>query len=296
MKDYIILDTDIGDDIDDAFALGYLLTEDINFAAITTVFRNTKARAYQAKELVKAYGKEVDVYYGEGMPLSKEIPGFPFDNGDPLLSNPPQFDEEMMKYEIKENAVDAIIELAKKYKHNLVIFTIGAMTNVAKAIIKAPEIKNYIKCIYQMGGDFETFRPEWNILCDPKAVDIVYKSMIPVKAVGLNVTLKCSVDKSLLDSLYNSEKKETKLIIKWMKRWFEAFHFEKSVLHDPLAISSYFFDVVTFEDSYVKVIQDGEKKGSIYFSKEPFEDSVKISIATSVDRDKFIKVFARKFI
>ena len=46
----VILDTDLGDDIDDAFALGLILknSDVFDLLAVTTVYKNTKERALQA--------------------------------------------------------------------------------------------------------------------------------------------------------------------------------------------------------------------------------------------------------
>ena len=56
----IILDTDIGDDIDDAFALSILLQDKrVDLLGVTTVFRNSKMRAQMASSLALADRKSV---------------------------------------------------------------------------------------------------------------------------------------------------------------------------------------------------------------------------------------------
>ena len=72
MKKYIF-DTDIGDDIDDAFALSLLCSlAGKEIAGVTTVFRNTKKRAQLAKTLLAAAGFEnVPVYAGESFPYKE---------------------------------------------------------------------------------------------------------------------------------------------------------------------------------------------------------------------------------
>ena len=63
MKKYII-DTDIGDDIDDAFALDLALKLDLDLVCVTTVFRNVRERAAIAKKMLRLYGKKLPVYAG----------------------------------------------------------------------------------------------------------------------------------------------------------------------------------------------------------------------------------------
>ena len=67
----IILDTDIGDDVDDALALAFaLLCGEIELVGVTTVFRDTERRAELACCVLDALGRgDVPVYAGLGKPL-----------------------------------------------------------------------------------------------------------------------------------------------------------------------------------------------------------------------------------
>lgn len=68
-KRKILIDTDIGDDIDDAFALALALSsEEIETVGITTVFRNTRARAQQVQNCCKRWGKTCPCGRGNGCP------------------------------------------------------------------------------------------------------------------------------------------------------------------------------------------------------------------------------------
>ena len=70
----VILDTDIGDDIDDSFALLLLLeSKAFDVLGVTTVFRNAEKRAYMAKELIDSLGYDVKVYPGEDFPIKPKI-------------------------------------------------------------------------------------------------------------------------------------------------------------------------------------------------------------------------------
>ncbi len=289
MEYKILLDTDIGDDIDDAFALSLALkSKDIDLVAVTTVFRNTLFRARQAKQLISVAGKTVPVYAGEGMPTDGVIPNFSFTEEGDLLKTPPcQYDDGMEAFKTEDNAVDAIISYAEKYKGELIVVTIGAMTNLFKALKKDPSVARKIKKVVSMGGWFTNFEPEWNILCDPLAVQGVIDSGVEVDFVGLDVTLKCPLDDTLLDDFRNSSDPSNKLIVKWLDKWFKTFNFAKSVMHDPLAVASIITDVCTFERLYVKVITEGQKRGAIEVKKEQTEGYKPVNVALSVDKDKF---------
>ena len=293
----IILDTDISDDIDDSFALGLALKNPMfDIKAVTTVYKNTIARAKQAKELIKLSGKDIPVYVGEVYPLGGVITGFQMDQGDLATIVPCQYDSSMDANEVLPDAVGAIKRLAKEHSGELIIFAVGAMTNVAKAIIEDPTIVNDIKAIYQMGGWFTNFVPEWNIICDPEACDVVYKSGIPVYAVGLDVTLQCPLDGNLLDDLRNSQDPITKTIFVWLDRWFDYFHFEKSVLHDPLAITALYEEkTLEFKPLYVKVVLEGEKRAAMLVSEEAQEGYNLINVAVNVNKEVFFDIINKNF-
>ena len=56
----ILLDTDIGDDIDDAYTLGLLLAEQANLIGVTTVYRNSQQRAKIAASWIRVAVSGVD--------------------------------------------------------------------------------------------------------------------------------------------------------------------------------------------------------------------------------------------
>ena len=286
----VILDTDLGDDIDDAFALALLLKSNVDIEAITTVFKNTKARAKQAKELLNTINRKDNVYYGDGMPVDGNIIPFQNETGNLLESLPPQYSPSMDKYEVEGSAVDRIIEAAHKYPNKLIIVAIGPLTNIAKAIKKDPSIVNKIYRLYEMGGNFSEKSQEWNIMCDAKAADIVYSSGLDIYAVGCDITMKCPLDGKLFDDFKESNNPLLKQIFIYFDRWINYFHFEKSILHDPLALSCMLEDgICEFEERYVKV-DYSDLRGSISTTTSKLDGYSKINVAVSVNKEKFVKL------
>ncbi len=286
----ILIDTDIGDDIDDAFALALALKRaDAEVVGITTVFRNAVCRAQQVHKLLETLGKTSPVYAGERLPLKEPIRKFESDDKDvPLEEQKTCQWDDSYDYLVKENAVDFILEQVEKYGKDLTIIPVGPLTNIARAIEKSPETMKKVGKIVNMGGWFSNYVPEWNILCDPEAADKVYSLGVPVYAVGLDVTLQCALDKELLEKFEKSNLEHNKLLTKWLHRWFDYFHFEKSVMHDPLAVACALEDVCSFEQKYVKVTLDaGEKRGVIAVSESPKDGYSPVYVATKVDRQKF---------
>ncbi len=294
----ILIDTDIGDDIDDAFAVALAAAiPQADITGVTTVFKNTPLRARQAVKLLRTAGKaDVPVFFGERIPVGGVIPLFDKDSGKPEDAVPCQYDGQLDGEICGGGAVDAIIRLAKEHSGELTIVPIGPLTNIARALEKDPSVVCDVKEIVTMGGWFTNCAPEWNILCDPEAAEKVYSSGIPVKAVGLDVTLQCTLDGSLLERFRQSRDQTARLIVRWMDKWFDFFGFEKSVMHDPLAVASVFYDVCRFRDIYVRVITEGGKRGAIETSPTPLKGFYPIKAACEVDKEKFYGIIREKLL
>lgn len=285
----LILDTDIGDDIDDAFALAFALNhEALDLVGVTTVFKHTQARAHQVSKYFDTMGvHHIPVCAGIEKPFKQPIQYFEKDRVQNGVVLPPQYEPAYEAYPISnESAIDFIIRQAEIFKGELVIVPIGPLTNIAQALLKAPHIKPYIQKIVLMGGWFTNPEPEWNILCDPEAADVVFKSGIPIYCVGLDVTLQCTLEKNDLDLVHNHPSAQSQLLSIWFNRWVNHFHFEKSVMHDPLAVATLVSDVCQFELKPVTVDLI-HKRGAIY--EDPQGSAV--FVATTVDRDAFYQLF-----
>ena len=125
-----------------------------------------------------------------------------------------------------------------------------------------------------------------NILCDPEAADTVYSSGIPVYAVGLDVTMRCSLDETLLSRVAASPRATNKLLSLWYGRWSEHFRFPKSVMHDPLAVASAFTQVCRFEKPFVRADLE-ETRGAMLCRSTPQAGYSPVNVAEDVDRDAF---------
>lgn len=295
----IILDTDIGDDIDDAFALAILLQEkQADLIGVTTVFRNARQRGKMASYLISTFKRNVNVYCGCDNPLIAEIKDLVPKNileketvdeyGKYYL---PQYLEKMNEGRIeKKHAIDFIIESVHQYPHQVIIFGIGPLTNLAMAIRKDPSIVPLIKEVRLMGGDPTNVNTkEWNIFCDPEAARIVFSSKVNLYIVGLNVTLKCQLTSKYRELLKNVKKEKYALISEMMEKWFKHYEFNMPVMHDPLAIACLFDDFCKFEKAKIKVGLENEKRAVTYFS----DDGNDIYYAKEVDVEKFFDYFVR---
>ena len=293
----LILDTDIGDDIDDAFALSIALNEpNCELLGVTTVFRNAYKRAKMASYLIHTFNQDVKVYAGCDIPLIAKVSDLLSteikakekldETGKYLL---PQYLPVMDQGVVEEkHAVDFIIEMAHKYPNELVVVGIGPLTNIAMAIRKDPSLVNLIKEIRIMGGDPTNVNcKEWNIFCDPEAARIVYSSGINLYAVGLNVTMKVKLEQRYREKLKSVDGERFSLIYSMMEKWFKHYEFSIPVMHDPLAFSTLFIDDCQFAKEKVFVGLEGQERAVTLVDQRGTE----INFAKEVDVETFFKYF-----
>lgn len=169
----LILDTDIGSDIDDLYALYLaLLHPRINLMAVTTVDGDTQARARLVGKVLRQQGR-TDIRIGAGeLGADAEHTHTQFvTDGDPehLRVYPP--------------AMQVVTETLRNADGPVAIAPIGAQTNVAAFLDSADSsLLKRVSCIAMMGGETETSMAEYNVLRDVRAADAVFRSGIPIFA------------------------------------------------------------------------------------------------------------------
>ena len=293
----VILDTDIGDDIDDSFALLLLLeSHKFNCLGVTTVFRNSLKRAKMAKQLIRSLGYDIKVYRGIDDPLKQNI--------DHLISKEikekekydedgkyifPQYDKSMENEKVEdENAVDFIIRMIHLYPHEVTLIPIGPLTNIASAIKTDPTIVPLIKEIRLMGAGLNLNFVERNIFCDPDAAKIVFSSNInKIVAVTINVTSLTSLTEEEVNSLKNNNSKAIKLVYEAMMKWFKHYEFSSPVMHDPLTVAS-LIDESIINTQLCHLDVDLSKDGYTFINDNCPNN---VYVSTSLNKEKFFKLF-----
>ncbi len=193
-KTKILIDTDFGDDTDDAAAFRLALTCGcLDIAAVTTVFGDTEKRAEMVLEFLSLYGKnDIPVAAGHGKALiERDHNAGPEPIQYPVLKNRPKLLTNMP-------AEDLILQCVRD-NPDLVILAMGAMTNLAMAFLREPELMRHVK-ILAMGGAFFDAKPEWNIACDPEAARLVMEQSENLIMMGLDVTKYLKITPQMLRS------------------------------------------------------------------------------------------------
>ncbi len=291
----IIIDTDIGGDIDDALAVALALNSpEIEIIGITTVFVDTASRVKLTKKLLSLYNKsDIPVIKGAEKPLI----GSWDKNLIPLQA---QAVKDNIEIDESINVIDFIVNTIMDSKEKITLIPIGPLTNIASAIIKEPRLKEKTE-IYMMGGMYSQAFPEWNIYCDPESARIVFDSGIKITMVGLDVTLRCRLSKENLDKIFNYNSERTRFLSELIKIWQEGNEERYPILHDPLAIAS-FIDpsLVKKENMHIKVETKGEfTRGVTVVIDTPYtskKGDSNVDVCVDVDSDRFINFFLNRIL
>ena len=304
MKQKIILDTDIGDDIDDALALLLLLKFDCaDLIGVTTVFRNTCLRARLAKHILHLAGrKDIPVYAGYGNPLAGEA-----DQQAGFVQYTPELDDaelcpDNLDPRNAEEAVSFLVRSAKKYGSDLTILAIGPYTNLARACSADPEA--FTSCrIVLMGGCFYEQFIEYNVQMDPEACDVLLKSKLPLRFIGADVTWKAQLNDAQTRAVLSIESPDLRgycagLVRLWKRNcWFNP------VLHDPLAVY-YVLDesICEMEEVWTEVELNGAhtrgftvNMDRVYkYLENKTPGKRRVLCARTVNAERFIRIFLEK--
>jgi purine nucleosidase/pyrimidine-specific ribonucleoside hydrolase len=302
----VIIDTDIGDDVDDALALALALkSPELEVLGVTTVYKNTRLRAGLARRLLDIYGKEqIPVIAGIGLPLSEIVD---------CTEIPNQYEAvDADRYNNHDvEAVDFIIETVRNAR-DVTIIAVGPLTNIAAAIMREPDISERAKLVL-MGGVVAAPYAENNIKCDPEAARIVFESGLPITMVGLDVTLNCGLDLTYVEMINTSDKGETKFLSKLIDLWQTKFMgmvfkcwgqpFEKvgPTLHDPLAVA-YVINpsFLKTRRSEIKIETKGEfTRGVTVDMRNIFNgqhEGYNADVCIDADSDKFIEFFMKRIL
>ena len=238
----ILLDTDIGSDIDDAICLAYVLAQpQCELLGITTVSGEPEKRAMLASALCKAAGREVPIFPGAPRPLLVAA-------RQPLAPQAAALDGWPHARDFPAGrAVGFLRDTIRAHPGEVTLLAIGPMTNLALLFTLDPEIPSLLKALYLMIGcfgrglDFEGRVNEWNSLNDPHAAAIVYNARPPIhRSVGLDVTMQVRMDAAEVRRRFQTPL--LRPVLDMAEVWFNQRG--EVIFHDPLAAVSIFNDTV----------------------------------------------------
>lgn len=248
----ILIDADTG--IDDSIAILYALKNpEIRVMGICTGFGNTSTEqaAENSLRLIQLAqpGYDVPVVMGALNPIKRSWDGpvchVHGDNGIGNAEIPPS-----KQKVLEEDFRDFIYRTAKECDGELVLVTLGRLTNTALTLEKYPDLPRKVKKLVMMGGT--VYAPgnvspcvEANISGDPEAADMVFMSGFDITMVGLDVTTKTRLTMNHIIKLEGYCLKENREIVKYMHTALDFYmnfyrlqdgYIENCPVHDPLAV------------------------------------------------------------
>ena len=286
----VLLDTDIGTDVDDAVALAYLLSHpECELLGITTVTGEADKRASLASVLCKAAGKEVPIYPGADRPIDGEqrkpvaqqatvLPTWAHDSDFPL-----------------NQAVDFLANTIRSYPGEVTLLTIGPLTNIGMLFSTYPDVAEQLSALVMMAGNFDETGPEagrieWNFAADLTATDIVYKAPVKLhRSLGVNVTQQVMMSADEVRERFTAPL--LRPVLDMAEIWFERFY--KSItFHDPLAAATIFEPHLCSYQQGKVIVDNPDKSGMPIWQVGGADAPHQVAMTVDVDRyfDHFFQI------
>jgi purine nucleosidase len=259
----IIIDTDPGQDDAVAILLALASPEEIEVLGICAVAGNVPLPLTErnARIVCELAGRpEMRVYAGCDRPLVRPLVTAEYVHGKTGLDGPQLPDPSMPLQET--HAVDFLIEtLRREPPGTVTLCPLGPLTNVATALMRAPDIATRIEQIVLMGGAYfevgnVTPAAEFNIHVDPQAAEVVFRSGVPLVVMPLDVTHKALTNRARIEAFRGLGTEAGRMVAEWTD-FFERFDMQKygsegAPLHDPCVIA-YLIDPSLFRGRHVNV-------------------------------------------
>ncbi len=233
----VILDTDIGTDIDDTWALGLLLkSPELDLKLVTTATQDTAYRARIVARLLEIAGR-VDVPIGIG----------PSESSNKGPQNPWVMDYGLSSYPgaVREDGVAALVDTIMASDGQVVLLTIGPLTNIALALKKEPRIASRARVVTMLGSVRVGYDgqhnpvPEYNVAQDVAACQAVFAAPWEITLTPLDTCGTVVLD----GERYSALSRTADPIVEAIIENYETWNFSHGQTTRPVK-SSVLFDTV----------------------------------------------------
>jgi inosine-uridine nucleoside N-ribohydrolase len=235
-----LIDTDIGDDVDDAFGLALALRlPRLRVRGVATVAGPVQARARLAQSILAAAGcADVPAAPGSSA-MSGGLAGSERFSHQPLLELAtgdlgPEASNSPIPKPQSSIATDLILTCAQAYSP-LTIIALGPLTNIAAALDRDPALAGRARLV-AMAGKLGYPYPDWNLRCDPAAARRVLASGMPVTLVGMHVTMGAKMRAGQLARLFASRDPLNMTLARCVLAW-RTWKRRMPILHDALTVA-----------------------------------------------------------
>lgn len=285
----IILDCDIGTDIDDTFAVALALhSPELDLRGITTVSGDTAVRARMVCRLLTAAGRRgVPVAAGVAEKPPQALRGF-----QGQYARHPAVAFNRTAQPLKEKAVEFIYQQLKAQPGKITLVAVGPLSNIAQLLIEHPDCKPWIKKLVIMGGSVRVgysnkppIQAEFNIRADPQAAQTVFTAGLPLTVAPLDATTMLKLDPPMLERIFASGTLLNDQVQALFQLWDQK---AAPTMFDPVAVTLAFTErFCKMEDLHLNVDDKG-------FTREG-QGKPNARVATGIDKDKYLAWFVERF-
>ena len=258
----VIIDTDIGDDIDDAFALALALrSPELRILGVTTTFGDTELRARLLDRYLALVGRS-DIPVAAG----------------PATKNDNVFTQAAYAKQAAEkkhaDAVEFILKQIGRHPGEITLIGIGPLFTVQAAIERDPETFRKLKRVVIMGGSIfhgygtdstgkpKPAEPEWNINRDPAGARSLLGSGVPLFMMPLDST-QVHLDAKDREAVFSHGSPLTDQLTLLYRQWVAGteLHTQTPTLFDPVAVTySFHPDLCPASPMHIDVDEKGLTK------------------------------------
>jgi purine nucleosidase len=235
----VIFDTDIGDDIDDAFALALALsTPELHIIGVTTAWGDTDLRARLTSRFLAETGhRDIPVAAG---PKTYAISPFTQTRWAEVWPEPAKG---------WPDAIDFIRDAARRNPGQITLISVAPFSNVAALIDKDPEAFRQLKEVVVMGGSIRRGYgdlgytpnkgpdPEYNIHMDIQAAKKLFASGVPLYVMPLDST-QLKLDEVMRNILFSRDSRMTDALALLYVQWTASTQNPTPTLFDAMAVAA----------------------------------------------------------
>jgi inosine-uridine nucleoside N-ribohydrolase len=288
----LLLDTDLGSDIDDAVCLAYLLANPrCDLLGITTVTGEPEQRACLSSVLCTVAGIDVPIFPGAAQPLLVEQRQPQAPQAAALGKWPHRRDFPAGQ------AVDFLRRTIRAHPGQVTLLTIGPLTNIGLLFALDPAVPSLLAGLVSMCGSYLVRAGgddaiEWNARLDPQATAIVYGAQTnDHRSIGLDVTRQVTLPASEVRQRFQAPL--LRPVLDFAEVWFRAA--DNITFHDPLAAATVFNpDICKCERGRVDVeAYDQHNLGLTRWTPDPANGPHRVALGVDPQRffDEFFSVF-----
>lgn len=257
LREKVIIDTDVGDDVDDAFAIDLALASpELEILGISSAWGDTAMRARMIDRMLCETGRtEIAVRAGISTRANAAFTQLAWAQAGASRI-------------LRDDAVEFLVDQIKAHPGEITLVAIGPLTNIGAAIDRDPATFRKLKRVVLMGGSIyrgydkrasnaaEPPEPEYNIARDPKAAQKVFASGVPIFMLPLDST-QIKFDENHRSQLRTISTPMTDALQILLGEWSQATGKADETLFDAVALA-YAIDSTTCTMTPVHIVVDDQ--------------------------------------